>query len=153
MENSTERSLSFGATIFLALALITLVVGVFILATDSSKAATSEFSSVTSELKDTKYLTFDSTEVAGSQVVNALRKFEKDGAGGTLGIYVKTGTGNGSWYYNTVSSDGNSITAAPKPTNVNNNTHAEYVNPSGLFKATVIRDSNQVIRAIKFQQN
>ncbi|PLR70525.1 hypothetical protein [Bacillus sp. UMB0728] len=153
MKESTSTALMFGAALFLVLALIGIAVNVFSPATDAAKTATTDFSAATTELKDQKYLIFDNTTISGSQVVNALRKFQQDGSAGNIGIRVKTGRGNDSWYYNSVSTNGDSITQAGNPTNVSNATSSEYINPSGMFKATIIRDSNQVIRAIEFVQS
>lgn len=153
MKESTSTALMFGAALFLVLALIGIAVNVFSPATEAAKTATTDFSAATTELKDQKYLIYDNTTISGSQVVNALRKFEQDGSAGNIGIRVKTGRGSDSWYYNNVSSNGDTVTPTGKPTNVNNATNTEYINPSGMFKASIKRDSNQVIRAIEFVQN
>lgn len=152
MSGTSSTALKFGAVLFLTLALIAIAVNVFSPATEAAKTATTDFSAVTTELKDQKYLIFDNTTISGSQVVNALRKFSAEAEAGNIGIRIKTGRGTDTWYYNTVSSDGNSLTPAGKPINVNNSTKSEYVNPSGMFKANIIRDSNSVIRAIEFIQ-
>lgn len=150
MKESTSTALMFGAALLLAIALIGLAVNVFSPSTEAAKTATTDFSQATTELKDQKYLIFDNTTISGSQVVNAIRKFEAEGKANNIGIYVKTGKNSGNWYYNTL--NGDQMTTASTPTNVSNSTHAEYINPSGMFKATIKRDSNQVIRAIEFIQ-
>ncbi|WP_066298044.1 hypothetical protein [Bacillus sp. FJAT-29937] len=153
MEQSTVKALGFGASLFLILALIMIAVNVFSPATEAAKSATTDFSATTTELKDQKYLIFDNTTISGSQVVNAIRKFQAEAEAGNIGIHVVTGRGSDNWYYNTVSSNGNSITTAGKPENINISTKTEYINPSGMFKANIVRDSNSVIRAIEFIQN
>ncbi|TYS60698.1 hypothetical protein FZD47_21050 [Bacillus infantis] len=153
MESSTVKALSFGAALFLVLALIMLAVNVFSPATEAAKSATTDFSATTTELKDQKYLIFDNTTISGSQVVNALRKFSSEAEAGNIGIRVKTGRGSDTWYFNTVSNNGDTLTPAGKPENVNTSTRTEYINPSGMFKATIIRDSNSVVRAVEFIQN
>lgn len=150
MKEATSTALMFGAALLLAIALIGLAVNVFSPSTEAAKTATTDFSQATTELKDQKYLIFDNTTISGSQVVNAIRKFEAEGKANNIGIYVKTGKNSGNWYYNTL--NGDQMTTASTPTNVSNSTHAEYINPSGMFKATIKRDSNQVIRAIEFIQ-
>jgi hypothetical protein len=153
MKESTASAILFGGAILIALALLAIAVIVFSPATDAAKSATTDFSAATTELKDQKYLIYDNTTITGSQVVNALRKFEQDGSAGNIGIRVKTGRGSDSWYYNSVSSKGDTVTPTGNPTNVSNATSTEYINPSGMFKASIVRDSNQVIRAIQFVQN
>ncbi|MBO0589268.1 MULTISPECIES: hypothetical protein [unclassified Sporosarcina] len=152
MKESTATALMFGAALFLALALIGISVNVFSPATEAAKAATTDFSSATTELKDQKYLIYDNTTISGSQVVNALRKFQAEGESGNIAIHVSTGKNKlGEWYYNTFSTAGIG-TGGIKPTNINKSTDPEYVNPSGMFKASVERDGNNVIRALYFAQ-
>ncbi|MED3575056.1 hypothetical protein [Cytobacillus praedii] len=153
MTGNVSTALKLGAALFLTLALIGICVNVFTPSTEAAKIATTDFSATTTELKDQKYLIYDNTTISGSQVVNALRKFSTEGAAGNIGIRVKTGRGSDTWYYNNVSSNGDTVTPTSKPTNVGNQTNTEYINPSGMFKASIIRDSNQVIRAIEFIQN
>jgi len=155
MKESTSTALMFGAALFLVLALIGISVNVFSPATEAAKAATTDFSSATTELKDQKYLIYDNTTISGSQVVNAVRKFQSEGEAGNIAIQVVTGKNpTGTWYFNDFTTAGG-ITGdglMKKPTNVNISTDVEYVNPSGMFKATVERDNNSVIRALIFEQ-
>lgn len=151
MKESTSTALMFGAALFLVLALIGIAVNVFSPSTDAAKTATTDFSQATTELKDQKYLIFDNTTISGSQVVNAIRKFETEGKAGNIGIRVKNGKGSDTWYYNSVVSD-TITTSGTDTTKISDSTNTQYINPSGMFKATVKRDSNQVIRAIEFIQ-
>jgi hypothetical protein len=153
MKESTSTALMFGAALFLALALIGISVNVFSPATEAAKAATTDFSSATTELKDQKYLIYDNTTISGAQVVNALRKFQAEGESGNIAINVKTGKKTaGTWYFNNFTTAGGISSGGITPDKVNTSTDPEYVNPSGMFKATVERDSNNVIRAILFVQ-
>lgn len=155
MKESTSTALMFGAALFLVLALIGISVNVFSPATEAAKTATTDFSSATTELKDQKYLIYDNTSISGSTVVNALRKFQAEGKAGNIGIRVVTGKNTaGQWYYNGFSpATGIETTTGIQPTNVSVTTANEYINPSGMFKATIKRDTNQVIRAIEFIQD
>lgn len=152
MTETTPKALIFGAGLFIALALIAIAVNVFSPATEAAKAATTDFSSATTELKDQKYLIYDNTTISGSQVVNAIRKFEAEGKAGNIAVIVETGNGMKKSYYNTFTSS----TIAPggeEPKNINISTEKEYINPSGMFKAEVKRDKNSVIRAVEFVQD
>lgn len=153
MDSAPPKALYFAAGILLAIALITLAVLVYSNSTEPAKASSSEFNSLSSDLKDQKFLSFDNTTVSGSQVVNSVRRFSTEGKNGEFGIKVVTGQGNSTWYYNTVSNSGDTITSSTAATTELNNTNSsQYVNPSGIFKANIVRDSNQVIRAIEFVQ-
>ncbi|MCM3390210.1 ABC transporter permease (plasmid) [Ureibacillus chungkukjangi] len=157
MSGTVSTALKFAAGLFLVLALIGIAVNVFSPATDAAKIAQTDFSNTTTELKDQKYLVYDNTVISGSQVVNALRKFESEGKSQTLGLYVETGknsNGAGTWYYSAFDKASDSMTASSTTdlSNTKEVTNAKYINPSGMFDAVVERDSNGVIRAIKFVQ-
>lgn len=154
MSETVSTALKFGAALFLVLALIGLAVNAFSPATDATKTATTDFSNTTTELKDQKYLIYDNTVISGSQVVNALRKFEKDGKSQTIGLYVETGKNNGTgvWYYSTFGSDKLTASTTQDLALTSTVTDNNYINPSGTFESIVDRDSNGVIRAIKFTQ-
>lgn len=152
MTETTPKALIFGAGLFLALALIALAVNVYAPSTEAAKAAQTDFSSATTELKDQKYLIYDNTTITGSQVVNAIRKFESEGKAGNIAVKVTTGNGTTTSYYNTFN-DSTISEGGVTPENINNSTHNEYINPSGMFKAEVKRDSNSVIRSVEFTQD
>lgn len=154
MKESTSTALLFGAALFLTLALIGLSVSVFAPSTDAAKTAQTDFSNTTTELKDQKYLIFDNTVISGSQVVNALRKFEKDGKSQSLALYVETGKnkGAGVWYYSQFAGDRVGVSATQDLKLTSDVTDNNYINPSGMFDSIVERDTNGVIRAIKFKQ-
>ncbi|MGE7843531.1 hypothetical protein ACQKNX_22480 [Lysinibacillus sp. NPDC093712] len=142
------------AGILITISFITLVVMVYSPVTDSGKAASTDTQALNTELAEQKYLIYDNSEVSGSQVVGALRKFESQGKDQKLAVYVETGRngGAGTWYYSqfngdqVVSSTTVSLEKAVKTTDNN------YINPSGRFDASIERDSNGVIRSVKFVQ-
>ncbi len=152
MSGTVSTALKFGAALFLVLAIIGIAVNVFSPATEAAKVATTDFSASTTELKDQKYLIYDNTTISGSQVVNALRKFKGEGDAKNIAIQVTTGKGTSTWYYNSFAADSLVTTGGADTTNVNNSTNNEYINPSGMFKASVKRDKNSVIRALIFEQ-
>ncbi|MGF9975484.1 hypothetical protein [Viridibacillus arvi] len=153
MLGSASQALKLGAGLLLTLAIISLCVVVYSASTDPAKSSTSDFNGMASELKDQKYLSYDNTTVSGSQVINAIRRFSSEGKAGNLGVQVVTGQGNSSWYFNSVSENGDSVTTSTSDiSKLSDSVSPQYVNPSGTFDSIVVRDSNQVIRAIKFTQ-
>ncbi|MVO99288.1 ABC transporter permease [Paenibacillus lutrae] len=156
---NAQKALIMAAGFFLAIALITIAVVMFISAQDATKAAQNNFSDIQTELSQTAYTVYDNTVVSGSQVVNALRKFaDKE----QFGIQVKTGKNmTGSWYTNVIdisspiSNNYGSVVSSIPRENINYaavEAHIDYVNPSGKFKAKIIKDKSNVIRGIEFSQ-
>ncbi|MFD1736221.1 ABC transporter permease [Bacillus salitolerans] len=146
--DSAKQALLLGAGLFLTIALITLMVTIFGTASNAGKAAQNEFTGLQTELAEQTFLVYDGTVVTGSQVLSALNKFD----GHTeFGVMVQTGLST-AWYYANASNP-NSLTAATASTiNTKIQGSTYYINPSGKFNATIVRDSNDVIKAIKFVQ-
>lgn len=98
--SNAQKALVMAAGIFLAIALITIAVVMFISAQEATKGAQESFSGIQNDLSSTSFTVYDNTVVSGSQVVNAIRKFENKGEFGIrviTGVNVQRGQ-SGSWY-------------------------------------------------------
>lgn len=157
--NNASSALKVAAGIFLTIALITIVVILFVSAQEATKTAQNNFSDIQTELSQASFTVYDDTTVSGSQVTNALRKFKDRGE---FGIQIKTGKNSGGQWYGDVlrisgpltneeygSVSGRSLADIGNTWNEKLN---EYVNPSGKFKAKVIKDNSNVVRGIIFTQ-
>lgn len=157
--SNAQKALVMAAGIFLAIALITLAVVLFVSAQDSTKAAQSSFSSLQTELSQTAFTVYDNTLVSGSQAVNALRKFKDQDQ---FGVQIVTGKNPaGQWYGKVVNTAvplesvtyGSIVGEAPGTlTQVMDESDINYVNPSGKFRSQLVKDSSNVIRGIMFHQ-
>lgn len=151
MENST-KAIIIAATVVITLALVT--VGFLVLRSgqETAKSAITRLDKMNNQLAESEYLIYDQTEVSGSEVVNALRKFEKE----HIGIQVITGKTypSGTWYINTVDTSTGEITSTGGQDIMKtiDETSNEYVNPNGRFKGEIIRDKNGTITGIIFDQ-
>lgn len=157
--NNASSALKVAAGIFLTIALITIVVVLFVSAQEATKTAQNNFSDIQTELSQASFTVYDDTTVSGSQVTNALRKFKDRGQ---FGIQVKTGkNSSGQWYGNVLNIS--SLSSAEEFGAVNGTSYADisnswneslidYVNPSGKFKAKVIKDNSNVVRGLIFVQ-
>ena len=157
--SNAQKALVMAAGIFLAIALITLAVVLFISAQDSTKAAQSNFSNIQTELSQTAFTVYDNTTLSGSQVVNALRKFSDQDQ---FGIQIVTGKNPaGQWYGKAINTGVpiDSVTyrsvigvAPGQMSHAVDESNINYVNPSGKFRAQLVHDSSNVIRGIMFHQ-
>ncbi|GKS12952.1 hypothetical protein YDYSY3_39520 [Paenibacillus chitinolyticus] len=158
--DTSSEGLKFGGGLFLTIAFITVCATVFYIALDGSKTATKKFTSLNTELSQSEFLSYDNSTVSGSQVLNSIRKYAGDN--NEFGISVKTGKASTPVWYgrtvnNTVSAGtagyGSVIGAGTGSQNVaNDETKTDYINPNGSFTSQVIRDQNNMVRAIVFQQ-
>ncbi|KQY94128.1 MULTISPECIES: hypothetical protein [Paenibacillus] len=160
--NNASSALKVAAGIFLTIALITIVVLLFISAQEATKTAQNNFADIQTELSQAAFTVYDGTTISGSQVTNALRKYaDKD----QFGIQVITGKNKGGqWYGNelNISQDlnnesyGSVIKTNEKVGNINqtmSEKENQYVNPSGKFKALIVKDKSNVVRGLIFQQS
>ncbi|GIO37287.1 MULTISPECIES: hypothetical protein [Paenibacillus] len=157
--NNASSALKVAAGIFLTIALITIVVILFVSAQEATKTAQNNFSDIQTELSQASFTVYDDTTVSGSQVTNALRKF-KDRV--EFGIQVKTGkNAAGEWYGDmlritgTLTNEQYGSVIGASGANISNTWNEkldEYVNPSGKFKAKVIKDNSNVVRGLVFTQ-
>lgn len=156
--NNASSALKVAAGIFLTIALITIVVILFISAQEATKTAQNNFSDIQTELAQASFTVYDETTISGSQVINALRKYKGKEQ---FGIQIKTGKNKGGEWYgyqlnigNDSSEDYGSVIhdGAGNILDTWNEADSEYVNPSGKFKAKVVKDSSNVVRGLTFTQ-
>lgn len=157
--SNAQRAMIMAAGVFLSVALITIAVIIFSSAQEATKRAQNGFTTLQSELEYNQYSIYDGTTVPGSQVINAIRKFQYTEP---FAIYVETkGNKSGFWYLYSATISGNTVTIGNKKTNTVgkelqdnalNEGSTNYVNPTGRFKAQLYTDNNDVIRAIEFIQ-
>ncbi|MCM3702733.1 ABC transporter permease [Paenibacillus macerans] len=156
--NNASSALKVAAGIFLTIALITIVVILFVSAQEATKTAQNNFSDIQTELSQASFTVYDDTTISGSQVTNALRKFQDRDQ---FGVQVKTGKNSvGEWYgyiLNIGSSSARDYGSVASKSNADisdtwDEELDEYVNPSGKFKAQVVKDNSNVVRGLIFTQ-
>lgn len=159
MEENTGVGIRVAAGIFLTIMLITIVVIITISSQDAAKQGQMKMASITTQLSDTEFNTYNNTTLSGSQVLNAIRQYMNLDQ---FGIRVVTGkqqksSSVGTFYGNSFVYEGNDIgeITTDKFTDISraeSQKHDEYINPSGQFTSTIIRDKNNMIRGIVFIQ-
>ncbi|MDR0271422.1 ABC transporter permease [Paenibacillus sp.] len=155
MEENTGVGIRVAAGIFLTIMLITIVVIITISSQDAAKQGQTKMASITTQLSDTEFNTYNNTTLSGSQVMNAIRQYMNLEQ---FGIKVTTGKQkghDGTFYGNTFDVTTGDIPTPNKNLKLEdalNQTNATYINPSGQFKSYIVRDSNNMIRGIVFDQ-
>ncbi len=117
-------------------------------AEDVSKAADGKMSSFQQEISESDLRMYDGTSISGSEVVSVIGRYEGKN------LSVKVTTGKGTYSYNYVLDANNNITTGT-PTGIDKArtiTDNAYINPTGTFKGSILRDSNDVITGLAFVQ-
>ncbi|OAB38442.1 ABC transporter permease [Paenibacillus glacialis] len=158
MEENTGVGIRVAAGIFLTIMLITIVVIITISSQDAAKQGQTKMASITTQLSDTEFNTYNNTTLSGSQVLNAVRQYMDQAQFGlqvTTGKQIAAGSAP-TFYGNTFTSEGE-VTNADIYKNrtltpAENQSSVEYINPSGKFTSEVKKDKNNMVRGIIFTQ-
>lgn len=157
--SNAQKAIVTAVGISLAVLLVSIVLIIFTSAQDVAKQAQSELTTIQSELANKEFSMYDGTTVTGSQVINAIRKYQY---AEPFAIQVRTrGNTSGYWYLYSATLSGNTVSIGTKKsgtvgTDLQNNafnpSSNNYINPTAKFTSTLYTDVNQVVRAIVFTQ-
>ncbi len=148
MENSL-KGLMLAAGIIITCIIISLGFYIAREASDTAGAGTGQINELQAQFGDTSKIMYDNTRVSGSEVINVIRKFADD----TMGIKVVTKKNTTYYIYNFSDSDGNLGKASNADyKSAQSATNENYINPTGRFLGTVVRDANGTITGIIFTQ-
>ena len=145
MENSLKGLLLAAGTVITCL-----IVGLgFYIAREAKDTASSgaeQMNRLNAEFMESDKVIYDGIQVSGSEVVNAIHKFQDD----DLCVQVNTKKGGlVSYGYTDTTLSTKSKHTMSEAQNLKG---ANYVNPSALFQGEVLRDDNQVIVGLLFKQ-
>lgn len=119
-------------------------------AKDTASGGAGKISSLNSEFSENDKTLYDGMTVSGNEVVNAIRKFDKE----KIGIKVVTGKST-TCYINNISTNENELSgqgATSDLKNASDSKNKNYINPNGKFNGKALRDANNSIIGIKFSQ-
>lgn len=148
MENSL-KGLMMAAGIIITCIIISLGFYIAREASDTASSGTGQINELQAEFADTSKMMYDNTEVSGSEVINVIRKFGDE----MLGVKVQTKKNTSYYIYQFNDADGSLKNASAldyKSAQVA--TNSNYINPTGRFLGTVVRDANGTITGLTFVQ-
>ncbi len=148
MENSLKGLLLAAGTIITC---VVISLGFYISreAKDTASGGANQINKLNSEFAQSDKIVYDGAVVSGSEVINVIKKFSNE----KIAIYVKTN--KASTFYgvnvdiNTGEIKGDSTATVADAMNEKSN---EYINPYGNFTGAIIKDANDVITGIVFEQ-
>ena len=107
-----------------------------------------QMANIQAELSDAEFDAYDGVTVSGSEVVNVVKKFEDNEV--AVKVITKKSTAFYGYSLNANNElDTGSVSASKKMQDI---TSPLYVNPSGSFVGSIIKDTNDVITGICFTQ-
>ncbi len=130
--------IKLGAAVLITVAAIAIAIALFGQGADITKNSESDIKGISQVIASKKYDAYNSTEVSGSNVVNAVRMY---GETNTLTVTVKT----------KASTDAVAYSSTNKYA-VTNSTDDKYINPVGTFASTLATNANGIVTQISFAQ-
>lgn len=158
MDGNIGRALWIGIGVLFFIAVVSLGLALLDQGRDIAQEQSSQLADFQQRLSESAFSTYDNQEVAGTQVMSALRGFKDDSD--VLAISVTTKKAH-TIYFNsaTITQDAVTLGTAHSKSiidaaikNARDNGHASYVNPLATFDARVLKDQNGVVAAITFVQ-
>lgn len=120
---------------------------------EQAGSLSSKMASMNEQLASVDVDMYDGNAVAGSEVLNAINKFKSE----EIAVQVKTKASSSASFYNhsIAESNGNKVlknsdTKSLQSAKTKGNSN--YINPLGHFMGSIIKDSNDTIIGIKFEQ-
>lgn len=148
MENSLKGLLLAAGTIITC---VIVGLGFYIAreARDTAANGAGQIARLNAEFNESDKVIYDGLKVSGSEVINVINKFKND----LLCIEVKTKKGTSSYNHTlnrerTALSDGTGASVKAAQDRLSET----YINPNGQFRGSVVRDSNNTIIGIFFEQ-
>lgn len=148
MENSLKGLILAAGTIITC---VVISLGFFISreAKDTASNGAEQINRLNAEFMESDKTIYDGATVSGSEVINVIKRFAKE----KLAVCVSTNKSFICYGYNVNMESGD---IGDKSQNNISDAYSEegsaYINPYGSFRGRVIRDENNVITAICFEQ-
>ena len=148
MENSL-KGLMLAAGIIITCIIISLGFYIAREASDTASSGTGQINELQAEFADTSKTMYENTEVSGSEVINVIRKFSDE----MIGVKVQTKKNTSYYIYQFSDTDGSLKNASSLDyKTAQNAVSANYINPTGRFLGSVVRDANGTITGLSFVQ-
>ena len=148
MDNSLKGLILAAGTIITC---VVISLGFFIAreAKDTASNGANQINKLNSEFVESDKVIYDGATVSGSEVINVIKNFKNE----KLGILVKTNKSKTYYGYSFDENDGD-INGQVNSKNVDptDSDSVNYVNPYVNFVGRIIRDKNEVITGIVFEQ-
>ena len=145
MENSLKGLLLAAGTVITC---IIIGLGFYIAreARDTASSGSGQINRLNAEFMESDKIMYDGIDVSGSEVVNVINKFKND----ALCIQVDTKKGGiVSYIYTDITLKTPSRQSVKTAQDLKS---SYYINPNAMFQGTVLRDDNNVIVGLLFEQ-
>ena len=147
MGDVIHKFIAVGAVVLMTVVLIAAVTKLNNQSQESMNIGSSKLSKLNSDLQDSDTGMYDGIAISGSEVLNVINYSEEK-------VSIKVVTKKSTTYYGYSVDAGNNLTtgATGSLKKAESITDNQYINPTGSFKGSILKDSNDVATCIVFTQ-
>lgn len=115
---------------------------------ESVNIGSSKLTKLNSDLQDSDTAMYDGISISGSEVLNVIKNYSEEK------VSIKVVTKKSTTYYGYSVDAGNNLTtgATGSLKKAESITDNQYINPTGSFKGSILKDSNDVATCLVFTQ-
>lgn len=160
MEENTDRATHQGTSLLMTLLIIGVIVGLVIAGVAMLTKSGTKITATQTMIDETQYTSYDGQTVTGSQVSSLVRQWGND----EIGVVVKTLSAGEIKFYYSLSGLNLSEKSAELGSEVDKSANKKalaamtqksengYINPSAQFEVSVLRNKNDVLVGVYFEQ-
>lgn len=148
MGDVIHKFIAVGAIVLMTVVLIAAVTKLNNQSQESMNIGSSKLSKLNSDLQDSDTGMYDGIVISGSEVLNVIKNYSEEK------VSIKVVTKKSTTYYGYSVDAGNNLTtgATGSLKKAESITDNQYINPTGSFKGSILKDSNDVATCIVFTQ-
>lgn len=148
MEDGIVKYLLIGFTVLIVAGAISFGIYYLKQGKEAGNAAGKSISNVQAELSDADVNIYDGVTITGSEVINVAKKFEEE----SLAIKVITKKSTAFYGYSLSGTNELQTSNVSSISKMQDLSSPLYVNPTGNFNGSLLKDANDVITGICFTQ-
>lgn len=160
MEENTERATNHATALIITLVVIGVIVGVVMYATGMLTKSSTKITATQTMMEETQYTSYDGQTITGSQVASLVRQWGND----EIGVVIKTLSSGEIKFYYSLSGVNLTEKSAELGSEVDKSANKKalaamtqksengYINPSAQFEVSVLRNKNDVLVGVYFEQ-
>lgn len=148
MDNSL-KGLLLAAGIIITCIVVSLGFYVARTSKDTATTGVNQITKLNAEFQESDKVMYDGLEVSGSEILNVINKYKNE----EISIIVTTKKTTTSYVYSLAEENVLGTKVNNDVKNAQDIKSPTYINPNGQFTGSVLRDTNNTITGLKFEQN
>lgn len=152
MENEANPVIKFMAGIALVLVVVGIITGIVIATSKKAQTLSDEINKTADNLLETKYTQYDGEAISGSSLLNLIKTTYSDDDEIYIQVKTKANTSGVSYVCDSTPKKLEATAEKALIKDATTKSHNNYITPTAKFMGEVIRNSNEAIIGLVFEQ-